>query len=85
MNVKFIFASLLLFLGVFLILIAMISAYFFLMSFIERQSHGSGLLFADVELFALAAIIFGVFGAIAIIISRKITNPDNRDKMKSTV
>ena len=84
MSVKSIFASALLFLGVFLILIALISAYFFLMSFIERQSHGSGLLFADVELFALATIIFGVFGAIAIIISRKITKPDNRDKMKST-
>jgi hypothetical protein len=54
------------------------------MSFIERQSHGSGLLFADVELFALAAIIFGTFGTIAIIISRKISNSDTGDKKEST-
>jgi hypothetical protein len=83
MSVKSVFASALLFLGIFLILIALISAYFFLMSFIERQSHGSGLLFADVELFALAVIIFGVFGTIAIIISKKISKPDGRDKKES--
>lgn len=84
MSVKSIFASALLFLGIFLILVALISGYFFLMSFIERQSHGSGLLFADVELFALAAIIFGTFGTIAIIISRKISNSDTGDKKEST-
>jgi hypothetical protein len=63
----------LLFLGFFLILIAIIFAYLALTSFLERQSHGSGLLFADVESFGLATIFFAILGVIIVIISRKMT------------
>ena len=80
MSLKSIFASALLFLGIFLILIALISAYFFLMSFIERQGHGSGLLFADVEIFGLVTIIFTIIGAVIIFISRKILRLKPNDK-----
>jgi len=80
MSVKSIFASALLFLGIFLILIALISAYFFLMSFIERQGHGSGLLFADVEIFGLVTIIFTIIGTAIIFISRKILRLKPNDK-----
>ncbi|MCW8961167.1 MAG: hypothetical protein OQK29_06355 [Ignavibacteriaceae bacterium] len=72
MRGKSFFASILLVLGLLFILLFLISAYFFLISFIERQSYGPGLLFADVELFAFAVIIFGIFGSISIYFSRKI-------------
>ena len=84
MSVKSIFASALLFLGIFLILIALISAYFFLMSFIERQGNGSGLLFADVEIFGLVTIIFTIIGAAIIFISRKILRLKSNDKKVSS-
>jgi len=83
-TVKYFFSICFLVIGIFFILLTLISAYLFLVSFLERQSHGSGPLFADVELFALAVIILGVFGTIAIIISRKISKSDNRDKKEST-
>jgi len=84
MSVKSIFASALLFLGIILILIALISAYFFLISFIERQSYGSGLLFADVEIFGLVTIIFTIMGAAIIFISRKILRLKSNDKKVSS-
>jgi len=84
MNVKSIFASALLFLGIFLILVALISGYFFLMSFIERQRHGSGPLFADVEIFGLLTIIFTIMGTAIIFISRKILRFKSNDKKVSS-
>jgi len=79
MRGKSFFASILLVLGLLFILLFLISAYFFLISFIERHSYGPGLLFADVELFAFAAIIFGIFGPISIYFSRKISRSNQKD------
>jgi len=83
-TVKYYFSVGFLVIGIFFILLTLISAYLFLVSFLERQSHGSGLLFADVELFALAAIFFEILRTIVIIISRKISKSDNRGKKEST-
>jgi len=72
MKAKSFLSFTLLFLGIFFVLIALISAYFTLTSFLERQSHGSGIFFADVELFGLVAIIFTILSAITIFAYKKI-------------
>ena len=79
MNGKSFLKSILLSLGIFFILLTLISAYFFLISFMERQSYGSGLFFTDVEIFAFAAIVFCILGIISIYLSRRISRPIRKE------
>jgi hypothetical protein len=71
-NTKSFLSAFILVIGIFFLVLVLISAYLMLISFIERQSYGPGLLFADVELFAFTAIIFGVLGFIFLYLSGKI-------------
>jgi hypothetical protein len=79
MNSKSFLNSILLSIGIFFILLTLISVYFLLTSFIERQRHGSGLLFADVELFAFAAIVFCFLGIISIYFSRRVSRKNQKE------
>ena len=79
MNSKSFLNSILLSIGIFFILLTLISVYFLLTSFIERQNHGSGLLFADVELFAFMAILFGIFGFSSIYFSKRISRKNQKE------
>lgn len=56
--------SLLVFAGGFLALCAFLSGAAALSALAERLQHGSGLMFADVEFFALAAAVLGAAGGL---------------------
>jgi hypothetical protein len=73
MNSKSFLKSIFLGIGILFILLTLVSVYFLLTSFIERQSHGSGLLFADVELFAIASILFGALSFTSFYFSKRIS------------
>lgn len=80
MNANSYLSSALLITGIFCILIAIVAAYSAFTSFFERQSHGSGMLFADVELLDLVTIIFVVLGLIMIFTARKILKLGSAEK-----
>ncbi len=80
---KRIFSSIIVFFGYFLIFIGILSGLQSLSSYLERLKHGPGLLFADVELFAITAIAALFLGILAIWLGKKIKRPDkksNRNK-----
>lgn len=58
--------GLLVFIGAILLLCASLSGIAALSSLAERMRHGSGLMFADVEFFALASAVLGLIGGIAL-------------------
>ncbi len=51
-------------LGSLLLLVAVLAALASLRSLVERLRFGPGLLFADVELFAVVALVSGAFGVL---------------------
>lgn len=66
--------------GIFFIIISILSAYAAFSSFMERQSHGSGPLFADVEMLVIITIIFAILGSLTIFTSRKILRLGSKEK-----
>ncbi len=49
-----------------------------LLSTIERFQHGHGLLYVDVEVFGLLALIFCVLGACSLIVAKRIARQIHR-------
>jgi len=58
--------GLLVFMGALFLLCAFLSGIAALNSLAERIRHGSGLMFADVEFFALVSAVLGAIGGIAV-------------------
>ena len=78
-------ASLLTIVGIIALLVAFMSGYYAVISFIERTRYGPGLMFADVEIFSAITIFFIIVGAVCIWISYRIKkNPPPEDKNKHT-
>jgi len=76
-------ASILTLLGVVSLLISLMSAYYAVISFLDRSKYGPGLLFADVEIFTAITIFFIIVGSIALWISYRIKKnppPENENK-----
>lgn len=74
-------ASVLTIVGIISLLVSLMSAYYAVISFIERSKYGSGLLFADVEIFSAITIIFIVIGSFSLWISYRVKkNPPPEDK-----
>ncbi len=65
-------ASLLTIAGITSLLVALMSAYYAVISFIERSKYGHGLLFADVEIFSAITIFFAAAGGLSLWISYRI-------------
>ncbi len=66
------FASLLTMLGFIFLLIALMSGFYAVSTFLERSRYGPGLFFADVEMFTMIAIFFIILGAFSLWISHRI-------------
>ncbi len=64
--------SLLTIAGIISLLISIMSAYYAVISFIERSKNGPGLLFADVEIFTAITLFFIIVGSAALWISYRI-------------
>jgi hypothetical protein len=64
--------------GIFL-LTALLSGGAAVLAFIERQRHGAGLLFADVELLGFMACICAVLGGLAVFGARKLAKRKQPD------
>lgn len=69
---KTIFGSGLFIVGGVLLIISALAGILGLSSFIQRKTHGAGLLFADVEIFVLVAFTTLIFGVVMIVMGRKI-------------
>jgi len=69
---KKIFLLLLKILGVLFISIAVLCAWGALNSFLERSQHGTGLMFADAEIFSLLTVVFLIIGFICLWFGKKI-------------
>ncbi|MFZ0452285.1 MAG: hypothetical protein WCE54_23040 [Ignavibacteriaceae bacterium] len=74
-------ASLLTLLGVVSLLVSLMSAYYAVISFIDRSKYGPGLLFADVEIFTAITLFFIIVGSAVLWISYRINKrPPPEDK-----
>lgn len=76
-------ASILTLLGAVSLLISLMSAYYAVISFLDRSKYGPGLLFADVEIFTAITIFFIIVGSISLWISYRIKKnppPENENK-----
>jgi hypothetical protein len=69
---KKIFLLLLKILGVLFISIAVLCAWGALNSFLERSQHGTGLMFADAEIFSLLTFVFLIIGFICLWFGKKL-------------
>jgi len=69
---KKIIASMLTVSGFVSFLVAFMSAYYAIISFIERSKYGPGLLFADVEMFTIITLFFIIIGFLCLLISNRI-------------
>ncbi len=69
---KKIIASMLTVSGFVSFLVAVMSAYYAIISFIERSKYGPGLLFADVEMFTIITLFFIIIGFLCLLISNRI-------------
>jgi hypothetical protein len=58
--------------GVLSIAISAILAFFAMNVYFERSNYGSGLMFADAELFMILVIIFLFIGVACLLISKKL-------------
>lgn len=70
--------------GMAALFVSLMSAYYAVISFLERSKYGYGLLFADVEIFSAITIFFAVTGALSLWISYRFKkNPllENKDKL----
>jgi hypothetical protein len=67
-----VFSALLFFVGVILIVVALLSGVLSLVALSDRLQYGRGLLFADVEFFLLIALICGLPGVFLAFIARKL-------------
>ena len=65
-------ASLLNVVGIVSLLVALMSAYYAVISFIDRSKYGHSLLFADVEIFSAITIFFVAAGGFSLWISYRI-------------
>jgi cell division protein FtsX len=61
--------------GVIFISLAVVLGWASFNSFIERINHGSGLMFSDVEIFAILFLIFLVAGIFCVWIEKKLSFP----------
>jgi len=61
-------------LGVIFISVAVVFAWACFNSFMERINHGSGIMFADAEIFLVLTFIFLFIGVVCFWIERKIKN-----------
>ena len=76
--------GLLVFLGGLLLLCAFLSGIAALSSLAERMRHGPGLMFADVEFFAVVSAVLGAIGGIAAWLGLRMkTGNGNRESGKS--
>jgi hypothetical protein len=73
MNVSSVLSTILALCGGILLVIALLSGGASILSLIERLQHGSGLLFADVELFGVVAIICALSGGLAVFGAKKLS------------
>lgn len=76
-------ATLLAILGIISLLVSLMSAYYTVISYLERAKYGPGLFFADVEIFSAITFFFAITGAISLWISYRIKKnppPENKDK-----
>jgi hypothetical protein len=53
-------------------MISLVFAFFALSSFLERGKYGSGLMFADAEIFILLTLVFSVLGFVCLWIGKKL-------------
>ncbi len=65
-------ASLLSILGFVFLLIALMSGFYAVSSFVERLKAGNGVMFADVEIFTVITIFFIIVGILCLWISNRI-------------
>ena len=73
MSVSSVLSTILALIGGLVLLIAFLSGAVSIQSLIERQQHGAGPLFADVELFGFVALICAVAGGLAVFGARKLS------------
>ena len=76
-------ASLLTILGIISLLVSLMSAYYTVISYLERSKYGPGLFFADVEIFSAITIFFAAAGAFSLWISYRIKKkppPEKKDE-----
>ena len=66
------FASLLTIFGFIFLLVALMSGFYAVSSFIERLKAGRGVMFADVEIFTVLTILFIITGILCLWISNRI-------------
>ena len=66
--------------GGLLLVLMMISGYMALTAFMERAAHGPGILFMDVEFFALIALTCGIAGAAALWLARHLKEPPRTER-----
>jgi hypothetical protein len=71
--------------GVLLCLLAIIAGGVSATSLLERIQHGRGIMFADVEFFALAALAFLVPGLTLLFVAKHLSGRASRGKSESTV
>lgn len=79
MSVSSIFSTILALGGGILLVIALLSAGASILSLIERLQHGSGPLFADVELFGFVAFICACAGGLALFAAKKLSKSNQPD------
>lgn len=75
--------SILTLLGAVSLLVSLMSAYYAVISFLERSNNGAGLMWADVEIFSAITIFFIIVGSAALWISYRIKKrppPENENK-----
>lgn len=74
-------AGLLTLLGIVSLLVSLMSAFYAVISFLDRSKYGPGLFFADVEIFTAITVFFIAAGSAALWISYRIkrhTPPENK-------
>jgi hypothetical protein len=72
-------------LGALLCLLAIIAGGISATALVERIQHGRGIMFADVEFFALTALALLVPGLALLMVARHLTRRVSREKSEKTV
>lgn len=58
--------------GIISFMISLVFAFFALSSFLEREKYGSGLMFADGEIFLILTLAFLLIGVLCFLIGKKL-------------